>query len=1029
MNKTTKNLNDTKKKQKHIYFLIPLGLSVGIFLLFASFWSGVDPTEIPSHPNQKSGKQKTDPPSKAESLFAGKENRSRGEKNNLLQSTTSIQPSTTIFETFELSSSELDSFHKSRHETKESTLRISGLKIDKKPFQVETPEELPKKLNIPLPGGEAREFTQTRVDFKDKDSFVWVGSEEGNKLYDLHLSFYGEAVAGKVNTTKGSYEIQYLSRGRNVIRELNQKYYPNDTNDVIFPDQLDRETKGTGSGQRVAGSGETGTHPKKEWVSPNGGATSEGMRKQSSLYSVFETIANVINMLNNITVDVIVGYSQRILGGQDWANAQINLYVSITNTAHLSTHTGVTINLTETISLNVAAERSQKRNIKKMKDAYRDEDSSYDANNPYHILMRRRRETNSDLAALILHRTRGSCGVATFFPGPERHIVWQRSYGVSVISNLCESTTFAHELGHNFGCKHNRGDAGDNPDLKGLPYAYGYQDSRDIFRTLMSYDCDDSCPRLHYYSSATEEISLISMPFAIGVAGEAENARAIRKNSRYVRNFYVHPHELPQITQQPQGGDVIEGASPLTLSVTATSPASGAYLHYQWYRREPSLLFSRPNRPIWNQTELEGETSSTLTLNTSSYEGDSALYFVTLINDFLSPVSSDYVNVNFVRHPVQIIGQPQGGAVYHDNPLTLRVSVQSPPGLRIEYQWYKDGTPLSGETRSYLTVNSSSRTSPLTSWPLTSYYVEALFEINGVSSTIRSERVIVVFFEGPYITQQPRGGRVSEENPLELTVGARPYSGIGSLEYQWYKDGTPLSGETRSNLIIRFSSHPGSSATYHVEVLDTTTQVSNNSNKVLVQFVVNHQITQQPIGGEVSEGNPLELTVVAISPSGEPLKYQWYRDSNPLSGETRSNLILSLASHSRGSARYHVEVFGGANSLLLRVQSDAVRVRFLRPPEITGQPIGGEVSEGNLELTIVAISPSGEPLEYQWYRDGTPLSGETHSNLILSLASHSGDSAMYHMEVFVRADNNRRVRSDAVRVRFLRNLQKSPDNP
>ena len=54
MNKTTKNINDTKKKQKHIYFLIPLGLSVGTFLLFASFWSGVNPTEIPSHPNQKS---------------------------------------------------------------------------------------------------------------------------------------------------------------------------------------------------------------------------------------------------------------------------------------------------------------------------------------------------------------------------------------------------------------------------------------------------------------------------------------------------------------------------------------------------------------------------------------------------------------------------------------------------------------------------------------------------------------------------------------------------------------------------------------------------------------------------------------------------------------------------------------------------------------------------------------------------------------------------------------------------------------
>ena len=57
--------------------------------------------------------------------------------------------------------------------------------------------------------------------------------------------------------------------------------------------------------------------------------------------------------------------------------------------------------------------------------------------------------------------------------------------------------TFAHEIGHNFGCYHNRGNSNEQHD-----YAHGYQNPGAKIRSMMAYSCSNTyCQRVLRYSS------------------------------------------------------------------------------------------------------------------------------------------------------------------------------------------------------------------------------------------------------------------------------------------------------------------------------------------------------------------------------------------------------------------------------------------------------------------------------------------------------------------------------------------------
>lgn len=155
----------------------------------------------------------------------------------------------------------------------------------------------------------------------------------------------------------------------------------------------------------------------------------------------------------------------------------------------------------------------------------------------------------------------------------------------SALSYTCtrrSTYTFQHELGHNFGLKHNWGGADANPDIIVPEYAYGFS-VPGRFRTVMSYPMAGE-KKINYWSNPA--ISYNGTSQMIG-DDHANAARLLNERREYVANFYPpmgdEIMQAPVITlDRPEITAVKSGNQYTNYVVTATGDQEG--LGWQWER-------------------------------------------------------------------------------------------------------------------------------------------------------------------------------------------------------------------------------------------------------------------------------------------------------------------------------------------------------------------------------------------------------------------------------------------------------------
>ena len=109
----------------------------------------------------------------------------------------------------------------------------------------------------------------------------------------------------------------------------------------------------------------------------------------------------------------------------------------------------------------------------------------------------------------------------------------------------CDESTFAHELGHNMGCAHDR-DHASNPGA--YDYSYGY-DVKNVFGTIMSYDG----PTKPYFSTPLVNYNGYPVGKDVNEPDSAYNALTINNTRVTVANFKIadptQPNEnLPDLS-------------------------------------------------------------------------------------------------------------------------------------------------------------------------------------------------------------------------------------------------------------------------------------------------------------------------------------------------------------------------------------------------------------------------------------------------------------------------------------------------
>eukprot|EP00554_Chaetoceros_debilis_P014492 CAMPEP_0194118214 /NCGR_PEP_ID=MMETSP0150-20130528/34523_1 /TAXON_ID=122233 /ORGANISM="Chaetoceros debilis, Strain MM31A-1" /LENGTH=642 /DNA_ID=CAMNT_0038809521 /DNA_START=51 /DNA_END=1976 /DNA_ORIENTATION=+ len=144
------------------------------------------------------------------------------------------------------------------------------------------------------------------------------------------------------------------------------------------------------------------------------------------------------------------------------------------------------------------------------------------------------------------------------------------SAAYSVVNISCSTGyySFGHEIGHALGCEHNR-------DTYSTGYEYGYQDSEEAFRTVMSYDCPNkSCTRVQRYSTPNSSVKIDGRQVGNYLH---DNVRKINENRVTIANFRRSSEEYP-LEESTSNSSGVTGQYSSNNNASSQSTATGNIL-------------------------------------------------------------------------------------------------------------------------------------------------------------------------------------------------------------------------------------------------------------------------------------------------------------------------------------------------------------------------------------------------------------------------------------------------------------------
>jgi hypothetical protein len=424
------------------------------------------------------------------------------------------------------------------------------------------------------------------------------------------------------------------------------------------------------------------------------------------------------------------------------------------------------------------------------------------------------------------------------------------------------------------------------------------------------------------------------------------------------------------IVEQPQSVlTCLEGEAILRVV------AEGTVLGYQWQREEAT-----------GWVDIPGATGAEYRISNAQYTNSARYRCIVFGTCGTDQVPSEPAIV-YVLGPTQILSAPD--TVYTGVGGRAQLSVEAnvvgaPPTYQAQYQWYRgtqplvDGGRISGARSSVLVIDG---VQPQDFG--TDYWVEVV----GLCGRAE-QRGYAVVSAGVEIVEQPQGGEWCVGSDVVLSVQAQATA--GQLAYQWRRNGQPLvdggriSGARTAQLRIG-SVQPGDAGTYDVVVSLVGAGVDVVSQGAQVEVREAVQVVQQPQGGSVCEGEALALEVGA---TGGGLQYQWYKDGQPISGATQARYEVAAARLQDAGTYWCV-----VRNVCGQEQTVQVEVSVVEAPRIVRDvPQAVQVQQG--QPLVLEIQASGAGLQYQWYKDGQPISGATQARYEVA-AAQQRDTGTY----------------------------------
>jgi hypothetical protein len=411
----------------------------------------------------------------------------------------------------------------------------------------------------------------------------------------------------------------------------------------------------------------------------------------------------------------------------------------------------------------------------------------------------------------------------------------------------------------------------------------------------------------------------------------------------------------PAITTQPVGQTVLAGqTATFFAAATGTAPLS-----YQWYK---------------SGIAIAGATSSSYTTPATA-SGDNGSLFTVTVTNVAGTVTSVPAALT-VNSPPTITTQPASQTVLSGQTASFVVAATGTAPLT--YQWYRSGVAVVGATSSSYTTAATVNGDSGATFTVT---------VTNVAGSVTSVVATLTVNTAPSITTQPASQTVVVGQTATFSVVA---TGTAPLTYQWYNGGIAIVGATSRSYTTAATVSGNSGSAYTV----TVTNVAGSVTSAAAVLTVNSlpAITTQPVSQTVTSGQTASFVVVATGTA--PLSYQWFRNGAAIAGATSSSYTTAATVSGDSGALFTVTITNTAGS----VTSATATLTVNTAPTILAQPVSQAVTSPQTATFSVAASGSGT-LTYQWYKNGSLISGATSSSYTTPATTGANNGSLYTVTV------------------------------